>query len=346
MATIYFAGGEDIDGLPTRYAVTYAQFNYRHAFARGSFNINGDGAELDPPTYSAALPATSDLTSLWFHAQWASAWGSGAPTTTTTLNSQMLRIFSSDGVARLVVRGTGTDGQMKISKRNAAGDFTDLVTCPAGAFPLPALTAFDLELNYGTSGSITLYANGLSFCAYAGDVTTDGVTTVNQIELAGGPYGVFNNGQWSEIIESDSDTRAMAVQSLTPTIAGTTQQWSGATAAALKNGSLGAVDDTTYNATTTDNQISDWTIPALASGNWNVLAVRQVARMSIGGTGPQHAAFSARPAGQADQLSGSVAPSPGGFGNFSAYWAVNPATSAPWVPADLTGANFGVKSLS
>lgn len=161
-ATLLFAGGEDTDftcnGVGSCAVVTGGNA-YRAVWAREAFTAIG--TTTDPPTNRFATPVFSANATLWIHTQYCNIYGTNATcglvgaNNNTTLNAQALRIFDSAGNPTLIVRGTGTAGQLKISSRTSAGAFTDLVTC-SSAFNV-SLTQLDLYINYGISGEVTLY---------------------------------------------------------------------------------------------------------------------------------------------------------------------------------------------
>lgn len=351
-ANIYFMGSEDIDFILLAGALNTTTCSNAticvgtNAYSRTAVTVTTD-TTADPPATQVVTPNFGNRGSLWLHMSFGTS-GISSSYGLTTSNVPLFNFYGSDGVRRLYVRGTGTRGQVKVSKRTAAGSFTDLVSCAASTFPNPigAAQAIDIQLVYAVVGSITLYADGTSFCTYSGDVTTDSVTAVSQFEVNGDGYSVSgaDNGYYSQVIVGDSNSRSYVLQTLVPQAAGTTQQWTSATAANLKSVSPGVISDLTFNLTATSSQISDWTIPALALGTWTPIAVKQAARISRGATGPQNFEVTCRPNGQADTGGGSTAPGTS-FANFALYWATNCATASPWASGDFTGGNFGVRSL-
>lgn len=333
-ATILFAGGEDID-FTTSGTVTISTntAHFRSAYARESQEISGTTA--DPATNRLIVPSFANQTTIWVHAE---TFPSAA---TTTSAAQAIGIYGSDGVRRILVRGTGTIGQVKISTRTTAGVITDLVTCTSAQWPTSAvLSKIDFFVNYAVSGEVTFYLNGVSLCDYTGDVTTNSVTAVNQVDFAGPASGGLID--WSEIIVSDGDTRGMNLATLAPVAAGNTQAWSGV---------VGNINPTTINdanviSTASNSQISEWTIPTLPSGSFTVPAVIQVARGLKGASGPTNFDYIARPgSGSSDNASADV-PLQTSATNYAQHiWATNPNCSCGWVTSDLgSGTNFGIES--
>jgi hypothetical protein len=186
---------------------------------------------------------------------------------------------------------------------------------------------------------------GVQAINFSGDPRTDAATQLNQVELA----GVSNTANatascWSEVIIADEDTRGMSLWSLPPAAAGNTQGWTPNT---LANINKTTINDATVISTSSNNTLSEWTTATSApSGAWAVKAIVQEARVSVGGTGPQHFDWVVRTAGTDFTAGASVAPS-GTLSNFSNMWATNPNTSSAWAISDIaTGFNLGIKSLA
>jgi hypothetical protein len=263
----------------------------------------------------------------------------------------MVSVLSPDGVARILVLGTGTNGQLKVSKRNAAGTITDLATASANLTNCASTTVpIDIKIVYGcTSGdTILLYENGTQVVNFTGaSICTDSATTLNSVGFSYlNTVANTTSGVFSEVIVNSSNTLGMALWTLTPHAAGNTQLWSGTVADIDKF----VINDSTFISTGTNSQLSQWTVSDIAppSGTWAVQAVVQSARVLVGTTGPQHFAWNVRTGSTlADYNTGSNAPITS-FSNFPNHiWATNPATSAAWQFSDLTasGFNLGLESL-
>lgn len=341
-AALLFSGGEDADFLCNSggsCSVDTSSPDYRHNWAREAYEA--DGTASDPTTNRFATPVLSANATLWVHAQYCTSF-SGCPYTTTTAGAQMLRIMDSNGNPTLIVRGTGTVGQLEISSRTAAGTFTNLVQCP-GAIN-NALEQIDLYVNYGVSGEVALYNNSIQVCDYTGNVTNgDGATTLNQIEF-GSPY-TSHYGAWSEVIVATTDTRAMARFTANTVADGATVGFSG-TNVCSAIWKAGTYNDASYGYTGSSNVTHECTINnAIPPGAYAVQGVTMSARALVGATGPLHFDFVTRTGGT-DYASPDVAPTTT-FSNFTNYiQTVNPATSAPWSISDIqdTGFNVGEKT--
>ncbi len=332
--TILFAGGED-----TSFTMTSAAFSggiRRTSFARGAIFMSGDPT-TDPPNSRATPPtAFTPSSDLWFHAQIASE------TNLMSNGAQLLR-FTDGSTARIVVRCTATAGTFKISTRNAAGTFVDLVTASAITLSNSVTHVLDLHVVYAVSGSVTLYWDGVSIATYSGDVTTNGATTLDNFQISNNHN--TNSTYWSEIIIADEDTRSMSLWTLVPVAAGNTQNWTPNT---VGNINELVSDDAAFVSTTANNDLSEWTTSITPpSGVWNVRAIVQEARVEVNLTSPQHFDWAVR-VSATDNLAGtSNAPIVGSFSNFHYQWNQNPHTSADWVIGEITtGFNLGIKSLA
>lgn len=340
--TILWAGGEDTSySLITTMIVKTS--NFRAAFSRASVSTNAVGTA--PPTTwpmsaQAVTPFWSATTAFWVHGQYGPSGGN-----TTVSNGILLALADSSGVGRILIRGTGTAGQIKISTRNAAGTIVDLVTSVAGAFTAGNPLPFDLFINYAVSGQCALYHHGVVIAdtGPSVNVTTDGATTLAQA-FFGFVYDGFGTGSagWSECAVRTTSTLGMAIQTLPPVAAGSTQSWLPNT---VGNVNPTAINDTNLVAAVGVNALSEWTVAtALPTGNWTIAAVVQEARVSVGLTGPQHFEWLVRTVDGSDNVTGSVAPT-NSFANYNGQiWPLNPHTGVAWLAGDLI--NAGIESLT
>ncbi len=337
-ATLLFAGGEDIDflcnGGGTCSVNTSGASFYRTVWAREAYGAAGSTS--DPPTNRFATPAFPAGSTLWVHAQYCT--NNGSCSASTTSGIQMLRIMDANGNPTLILRGTGTAGQVKISSRTAAGAFSDLVTCSGVVNAV--LTQLDLYVNYGTSGEVTLYANSVSVCDFTGNVTNgDGATTLNQVEFAS-PYNGAS-GAWSEVIIATTDTRAMARFTANTAANGNATGFSGTNVcSAIWNATT--FNDANYGYSGSNNVLHECTVNgSIPAGSYSVLGLVMSARALVGASGPAHFDFLTRVSGS-DYASSDFAPTTS-FSNLTNYiQTVNPATSNPWAISDFQASGFNV----
>lgn len=344
MTTFYWVGTEDTDfaivngggGVITSGSGT----NYRSSFTRCGMSSGDNNSVADPPFYRIASPLwSSAVSSFWFHTQ--VCFRQGGASITGDSNFQVVRFLDAAGVCRLGLRCNGSN-QLKLFKRTAAGTITDIATSSTVANFGLSINALDMQVVYNSSGSVTVYHAGVQILTFSGDMTTDGATTLQQVEL--GNAGSIAAAVYSECIVSDSDTRAMALQVLTSSTAGTTQSWTGT----ASNVNQTTVNDANYVYSATANQLQEYKPAALVSGNYNVLAVAMIARALVGSSGPSKMDFVTRIA-TTEYLSSDYSPSVGSFNNFGPYiQTTNPATSVAFTTADLVSTNFqyGLKSIT
>ena len=334
-ATLLFSGGEDVDFIcaGTGFcSVDTGGSRHRAGWSRDSINLSGSGAS-DPPSNRIATPPFAANSTIWVHGQYcADNCGDSA----TTSGAQMLRVIDTLGNPTLIVRGTGTSGQFKISSRTAAGAFTDLVTCPAAV--TVQLTQLDLRVTYGTSGEVTLYSNSVQVCDFTGDVTNgDGATTLNQVEFSSSGGNSF----WSEIIVATTDTRAMARFTANTVANGNTTGFSGSNVCS-SIWSATNFNDTSFGFSGSNNVLHECTInSSIPPGVYSVLGLGMSARVLVGSSGPAHFDFVTRVNG-ADFPSPDFAPTPT-FSNITNYiQTTNPATGNPWAISDFQATGFNV----
>lgn len=338
-ATILFGGGEDLDfTLIGASGADTTSGHFRSAYARLAISTNDSASVSDPVVariYTAVFTGTQDL---WLHTQYFTSQA------VSDVSAQTACAITADGVCRLLIRGVGTTGTVKVSTRTAGGALVDLVTCTVGGFPVQnVLGAFDWHINYAVSGSVDLYFRDTSVCHYSGDVTAaSGQTLVNQFYLGGTSTSGGAPNDWSEVIVSSTDSRDMNLFTCAPQAAGTTQTWTGVVGSVNP---LGYSDVTSISTASTGN-ISNWTCPVLPAGTFTVPAVIQSARVQSV-TGITNFRFNSRPAGAgADFDTSADIPAIGTFQNYqNNIVSTNPATAGAWTPSSLgAGVNFGIKS--
>jgi hypothetical protein len=335
-----FVGGEDTsyastNGLSTTTNGSY----YRSNFSRMAAGVNGGNTGVPLGSY-LTFPFTATQT-IWAHGQVYPS-TSGANT-----NGVLIAFNDSTGTARLVVRvGNGTN-QYKVSTVTASGTFVDLATSATNVLNTGAVASVDFNITYSTTGSFTMYVNGVSVLTYSGDLTAaSGLTTLGGISLSGiSPYGTT---WWSEIVVSTTSTLGLGLWTLAPAAAGATQGWTPNT---VGNVNPTTINDSNFVSTTTANTISEWTTNStVPSGTWSVLALAQEARVRVGATGPQHFEWILH-VGGSDYTQGSVAPLTS-FSNFTAaanngIWTNNPSTGSAWITTNFgTGFNIGIESTT
>lgn len=340
-AAVLYAGSEDIDFTCTGACTVVTSgggTNYRTAWVREAYSVSGSGATSDPPTNRFATAVFASTQEIWLHFQYNQ--GSSA----TDSNAQVIRLTDDAGNAAIIVRGTGSTGQVKISSRTSGGVFTDLATCTASTFPSGSLQQIDLHAKLAVSGQLDLYAGGVSICTFTGDTTNgDGSTLWTKASVAG--LKSTDTSYYSEVIVEDASTLSKNYLALYPNASGNQTQWTGANpCTTILNAT--AVNDATFVSTSTNSQTEQCaTYNTIPSGIYSVDAVQMSARAQRGASGPQHFDFVTRTA-STDFYSSDQAPTTS-FTNFQNYLqATNPNTSAAWLTSDLTAAGFNIGLFS
>lgn len=334
-AAILFVGGEDVDfQLIGTVQTSLSSTFYRSGYARLAQNVSFNSVS-DPPANRLVSPVFANQSTIWIHAETYQGTNN-----TTNLGMNPVSIYATDGLPHLMIRGTGTGGQVKISKETAAGVYTDLATCTSGAWPAASLHKFDWFTHYNSSGETTLYIDGTQVCDFIGDVTTDSLTAVNQVTFAGVNIAIADNDYWSEVILSTTDTRNMNLVTLAPVANGANMAWSGTVA---------NVNGTNYNDTNplttgTANLVAEFTTGTLPAGSFTIPVICQSARVEIGTSGPQNFSYIVRPGtGSTDYSVNTTAPTTA-FANYQNCLTQDPSISAGWTPAALSGIQYGVES--
>ncbi len=325
-------------------------------FSRQGLAIANSTSTADPPAQGGVLPTlASPVSLLWVHSSICNS-----AVITTTNNEQALIVRSPDGVGRVMLRQTGTSGQLKLSIANAARSFTDLATATGNFAAAGTVQQLDFKVDFTCSGGSNskVYIDGVLVINYTGSLCTDAATTLDTVVLA-----AINNSAgfasqawcdnndggtcWSEIVLADEDTRSMRVRTLVPPAAGNTQGWTPNT---LANVDKLNVADSTFVSDATGNVLSQWKTPSAApTGTWGVKSVSIEARLLASTTGPQNFDWSWR-ISNADYLAGTTTALTNAFANYRRQQDTSPATSTTWGITEVFNTstnqmNIGVKSL-
>lgn len=334
---ILFAGGEDIcfTTLGSTSVDTATTAARRTGFARCTLLVGANGIPAATDGWIGALSAASSA--FWLSAR------AYLLTTSATAGHRVIR-FLDGAVSRLELR-VSSGLTFALYKVNAAGTATLLGTASA-ALNGNTLTKIDIQVNYGTSGSVKIYYGGtLVLDTGTVDVTTDSATTLSGVVFGAKHQSSNTTGiHWSEPIVHTDDTRSMTLATMEPSANGN--------AFTFDSGSYTDVNETTNSDATiissaTANQVAQFAVTnTRITGNPSVKGLAVWARAQRGGTGPQNMQIGVRTA-STDHWSANkslVASMQPVVNNFD----VNPGTSGAWGYTDLTAAGFnvGVKSIT
>lgn len=323
--TVLFAGGEDSDfTFAGGVSVITTAGSFSSGYAREAIEVTATG---DPPTNYAKTPTFTANSVIWIHAK-------EIPEGGTVVGSDIMRVFSPDGLARIELRAAGTVGMWKISTVNSSGTITDLVTMSSACFS--GLHTMDLYINYAVSGEVTLYCDGVSYADYTGNVTTNSATQLNQVALG----AEINAGgdAWSEVIVATTDTRNMRLATLAPAANGNADTFD---TGGVSNVNEVTLNQATLNASGTAGQIQEYTVGSLPTGTWSVVDLWTNAQAQVDTTGPQHLQSMVR-TGSTDYTSSNLSPPQSTWGWIGNDWPTNPNTGVAWTTSDLSAAGFNI----
>jgi hypothetical protein len=309
----YFMGGEDLDfspiGGPT---ITTNASLFRTGFARCGLATGAGQRWRVPASYGYSVTGN-----WWWTARLIQEMFSGN-----------LLIFNGPGdVAALAIDYNG-------NVFTITGGVPTLVSPSTGPVPFNVLTKADINVNFGSSGSITVYFDGDIINEFTGNVTG------GQSSLAGFDMGSGGTSIWSEVMWADHDTRALGLVTLPAVANGNANTWD--------VHAVGNIDGIQFNDAQTDQsgtalQIDQYTVGALPSGNFGIDAVEVVARAVTTSGAPQNLQLMVR-AGGTNYNSSSILQGVA-FQRNANIWLTNPNTSTYWQQGDLgSGFNIGVES--
>ncbi len=349
--TILKAGGEDTTYTSVGSAsVSTTPGLFRSGFARVACAPIAPASTSNPPPnrLNAVFDMPASIISI--HANAFECEGSVAsPTNATVLSAEKFRMLDPSGIPRIVIRGTGANGQLSIDTVNSAGTFANLTSTASGSYPAPTSgnpNTYDININYSSAGSVVFYINGGVAAQYptsgTANITTDGATQIASVDLGNATSGVLATEYWSEFIAATTTTVGMAVKTLPPISAGTTQNWSGT----IGDINEAVINDGAFISTNSASVQSEWAISSAAlPDNFAIAAIVNEARVLAQSGGPQHFEFITVANGGASvslPVSASVT-----FENYAQIQNSNPVTSEIWAIGDVvSGMQLGVESVA
>jgi hypothetical protein len=302
---------------------------------------------------SLVTPAFTFSGDLWAHVQ---IGFDGGGNYGSSADRAMFKFVDPSGVVRLVVswwkpNDRGPNAVTKLWKLDSAGSATLLQTsaasASAGGLLVASLNEANIRISYGTSGRFRLWGpGGVVVLDYSGDLTTDGATALSRVAFS----TIFNNdgnelSYLSEFLVTDGiDTRGAVVVRDPITGAGATNTCDSGTYASVNGATI--ADGSFLECVSAGESFRGATTPSIPTGTWAVLGHAQILRASSGAAGgPSRLAPVWRDAGGTDHPAANIAPT-SFFDNYVVVRTVNPATSAPFVVGDFTGAQIGFDSVA
>jgi hypothetical protein len=172
---------------------------------------------------------------------------------------------------------------------------------------------------------------------YTGNIAASGVSNLDQVWFySSTSFNVY----YSEIIVADEDTRSLALVTLAPNAAGTTQQWTGAFTDVNETG----VNDATYNVTNVTLQDQQYNLIDLPAGSFVVKNVMVSARANTSaGSVATQVALGVR---SGTTVSVGAAQTAGvTYATFTQFIGPNdPNTGAPWTTAAINALQLNLRS--
>jgi len=354
--TVLSGGNEDTSYLLYSNAeATYPSGDtnsFRSTLVRESIGVFCAGGVNPATGYAEHIIRAGAQSSFNFNIRWWPLLGSIVPyyVVQFTNGAEFIGFYDSSGVQRIAFIGGGNYGNFNVYKVNAAGTKT-LLGQTSGTIAggnLGAPLPFNVYMNYGTSGQLTIWYGGAQIFNYSGNIATDSATAIASVHLCASVYG--SHDAWSEIVFFDGATSALgcAVCTETPYAGGNTQQFTGVGGGSglVTNINPAAINDANYNYTGTAGQISEWQVNNAIPAGYTIAGLVIEARVEVGSSGPQNCALYLR-VNSTDYSSGNISPSPlTSFGTASYIWQQNPHTGTQFLVSDIALAsnafNIGV----
>ena len=323
---IYWAGGEDLDfpnGSTVAPDTTSGHFN--SGWARCAV-IASTAAN-----YMIGSTLASPLTSLWIGAQ---AFMSGG---NTSLRHFGVGKSGTSGKGIYIGASNSAFTQLRLYKWDGS-TATTLATESGNSLAANALRKFDMQIsNYGATSVINVYVAGVLALSFSGDSSISGVSDLDCVVS----YKPNNSDYYalSEVVLADSDTRSLRVQTMAPTGAGTTDNWTGA----YTDVNEVTLSDATNVSTNSTGQDEQFNVTDLQSGTFAVLAVRFAARAALGvGSTPTGLKLGFNSGGSV-AVGGALTPG-SSYGLLEQVFSTNPVTSAAWAQSDMNGLQMDLQS--
>lgn len=313
---ILWCGGEDID-FPNGNVVS-SNAGGRSGYSRSTISPGGPATS---PSKSTVFPGGT-VTNCWLAYR------------TNVSASTFIMLGKSGGINALAIL-TGGDGVVHVGSM-VTGTFTDIAATASGVLTGNHRVDFQV-VNYGTSGSFTLYMDGVQVLTFSGNISVTGVSGFDSIFLATNA-GLYSTSYSEIIVANESTLSFQGLVTMAPTGDGTTQAWSNPSYTGLNpiqiNDALGPY----VNTPSLDEQV---TINSLPSGVFLIkmvkTAVRALATTGAGSTNLKVGFYNGSSVGV-----GSSHTLSGAFTTYEDYFTTDPTTGVGW--SSLTGYQLDLRS--
>lgn len=319
--TIYFAGGELGAFIPSD---SSSKERTETAFRNTSFSRAALYAAAAGYNESATFTA---LTEIWAHVELAQE-----SYITGTVNSFTLRTGAGVDAIKLVYdRGADT---LALQYWNGASYTT------VGSIGIAIEDSHhDIDVHAivnSASGSVVLYVSGTERIN-SGAINLSGTASITTVRS----YGAANAPVFSQVIVANEPTIGWRLMTYYPSGAGSDSSWTGTYASIDET----VTSDADFISSSVADQVSMFagTYQSTVTG-YVPRAVVVTARAKKGASGPSQLQLALRVSGtNYFSSSKSLAVSYGAIVN---VWETSPATTVDWTSAELTGLQFGVKSIT
>jgi hypothetical protein len=320
--TVLWCGGEVEEFIPA--PVSSTSVNRRTAYSRYSLVVGTGGF------YYCKTPF-AEKTSLWATC----IVGFGAAYTTSASNITVLRVANSDGKG---IQVSKVLGKARLQTWDGTTATTLIEEEVADVFVRGSgYVKVDLQvINYGASGTVNLYIDGILALTYTGDISISevtGFTKVGSLPVTNATYGAF-----SEYIVADTDTRLYCLKSLALDAAGDLNEWTGT------HGNISASNsaDTTLVYTDTKDKSVQFNMTGMPTGDFIVHGVKIVARATTGvvGLGMQMGLKTNSTVDLGSDIALGAT-----FANYEQMYTENPVTSNRFTPTEIDALQIAFKSV-
>lgn len=329
MTAILFLGCEMESFTPDDSTVQESGDGYNSSFSRiairGTFNSVG-----------ALLTPSASATDIWFKAFiWFDA------RINSNADSTFYIWYDSGGTARIRLLFNPSPDTLTAQYWNGSA-----WTAAGSAISISPNSVQEIDLHVvcnTASGSLKLYVAGTERIN-SGVIDLSGATNLKNIYLYawGNPGGLNNTHCYSQVIVTDGlPTIGWRLMTFYPSGAGSDSAWTGTYADIDES----VYSDSDYIYSGTANQVQ--MVAATAVGSTTGYSIRAVgvgARAKCDATGPQNLQLGLRVSGS-NYFSSSKALSVG-YAPIKNIWETSPATSVAWTASELSGLQFGVKSIT
>ena len=356
---VYWAGSDQTEwtltGGGTVSATPSLNTLFRAAWQRNATSCSNSSSNSNPPPNRIQTTGGfkgGAISTFWYNCQV----GFVSVSASQNTNAQIVRFLDTSGVMRLCLRcASSSVGAWKLSKCDSGGTFTDLLTLtpatPSNNTPYP----LSIYVDDSVTGTIKVYFDQVLLGTYTGDTTTEGISTLQYVELV--HLGQNQTVGWSEVVignfsmntdpaGSDEGGLFLGVSKDPNTTAGWTINSGGldqgpnsfSTTHNIATSSTGdpyllpTLEGTGYINTLPTAPMPGWVIPALITSIYAETSGTPAnieTALQIGATVYTSGSFAP---------GGSYAPNPA-----PNILPTNPATSAAWTVGDFTGLNYGVQ---